>query len=261
MPLSGATCFFYVLLLSTFVGIFGCDAPERSLENFPNRNDTARIDSVGQYIVITALSDSSSLATATLFVKESLAWKITKRFPVQLGKNGLGWGMGLHSDSLRPTAFPMKFEGDLKAPAGIFKIGTTFGKADAMQTEFPYLQVTADIMCIEDRMSSSYNRIIENGVDSSDWNSTDIMLRKDSLYDAGFFVEHNMRQIPGRGSCIFFHIWRSPNSGTAGCTAMSRENIFSLLEWIQPELNPRVVQGTPEILQIFHEEYGIPIPN
>ena len=42
------------------------------------------------------------------------------------GKNGLAWGKGI-ADNLDQRDGPVKHEGDGKAPAGIFKLGTAFG--------------------------------------------------------------------------------------------------------------------------------------
>jgi L,D-peptidoglycan transpeptidase YkuD (ErfK/YbiS/YcfS/YnhG family) len=32
-------------------------------------------------------------------------------------------------------------------------------------------------------------------------------------YRWGVVVAHNWDQIPGRGSCIFLHVWQAPNEG------------------------------------------------
>ena len=36
------------------------------------------------------------------------------------------------------------------------------------------------------------------------------------------------------GSCIFAHLWKSPDSATAGCTAMQAETMQALLGWLDP---------------------------
>ena len=59
-----------------------------------------------------------------------------------------------------------------------------------------------------------------------DWNSYEIMLRDDGLYDRGLVINHNMNpSLVKYGSAIFMHIWPSEMFSTAGCTAMSKKNM------------------------------------
>jgi D-alanyl-D-alanine dipeptidase len=55
-------------------------------------------------------------------------------------------------------------------------------------------------------------------------------------------IEHNWRQIPRTGSCIFLHVWDSALLGTAGCTAMSSAHLEQLRHWIDVQNNPLIVQ-------------------
>jgi L,D-peptidoglycan transpeptidase YkuD (ErfK/YbiS/YcfS/YnhG family) len=43
------------------------------------------------------------------------------------------------------------------------------------------------------------------------------------------------RAVPGRGSAIFIHQWRSPGAPTAGCIAMARQNLIWLVNGLMPE--------------------------
>jgi L,D-peptidoglycan transpeptidase YkuD (ErfK/YbiS/YcfS/YnhG family) len=47
-------------------------------------------------------------------------------------------------------------------------------------------------------------------------------------------VEHNPSAEPGAGSCIFLHVWGGEDSPTAGCTAMARGDLETLLAWLRP---------------------------
>jgi L,D-peptidoglycan transpeptidase YkuD (ErfK/YbiS/YcfS/YnhG family) len=40
------------------------------------------------------------------------------------------------------------------------------------------------------------------------------------------------------GSCIFAHLWKSPDTATAGCTAMQPEAMQALLAWLDPKRQP-----------------------
>jgi hypothetical protein len=66
-------------------------------------------------------------------------------------------------------------------------------------------------------------------------------LSKSSVQTA--VVHHNMDPVlPGAGSAIFLHIWRTSASPTVGCTAMSRARLISLIRWLSPEKRPVLVQ-------------------
>jgi L,D-transpeptidase catalytic domain len=176
-------------------------------------------------------------------------WKaVGAQIQVVVGKNGLGWGSGMpptNDPALRDVEDPVKKEGDGKAPAGIFQLGTAFGYAPQQPAgwRMPYVHLTQSIECVDDTASKYYNRLVDNTQVSLDWNSSEHMLRSDELYRSGLVVDHNSDPVtPGSGSCIFMHIWRGPGRGTAGCTAMSPEQIESVLAWLDPAKKPLVVQ-------------------
>ncbi len=54
-------------------------------------------------------------------------------------------------------------------------------------------------------------------------------------------IAHNPQNQPGKGSCIFAHLWRQPGEATAGCTAMPQARMQALLDWLRPQDTPRFV--------------------
>ncbi|PYV60155.1 MAG: hypothetical protein DMG98_03275 [Acidobacteria bacterium] len=176
-------------------------------------------------------------------------WRaVGAQIQVVVGKNGLGWGVGLpptNDAALRKVQDPVKKEGDGKAPAGIFHLSTAFGYAAQQPAgwRMPYLNLTQSVECVDDTESKSYNRVVDNTKISPDWNSSEHMLRSDELYRSGLVVDHNSDPVTlGSGSCIFMHIWRGPGRGTVGCTAMPEEQIESVLAWLDPAKKPLLVQ-------------------
>ena len=162
-------------------------------------------------------------------------------FPVSTGKNGAGWGLGLHES---PGEGPGKVEGDGKAPAGVFQIGMAFGQAPSLPTGLDYRQMTADDWCIDVNASPLYNRIVsvrdvgpEAIAGSSEPMRRDIH-SGDHLYNKGFVITHNPENQAKGGSCIFAHLWRNPGSATAGCTAMTESDMDRLLLWLNHARNP-----------------------
>jgi D-alanyl-D-alanine dipeptidase len=180
--------------------------------------------------------------------------------PIVVGKKGLAWGKG--DKEFPQKSGGVKREGDLRSPAGWFNLGAAFGYAPAEKVSnlrFPYLTVGPQTMCIEDDQSDFYNQIIEEGEVPVDWNSTDHMLRQDDLYEWGVFVEHNFPQAAAQGgSCIFLHVWRSANSGTAGCTAMKKADMIEILHWLDETQNPQLVQMPKKVYREVSEMYDLP---
>lgn len=71
-----------------------------------------------QVIVGTSDGWNSSHVKLSLLEKGPQGWMMVKGpFPARLGKSGLVWGRGVSSP---PAEGPVKKEGDLRSPAGIF---------------------------------------------------------------------------------------------------------------------------------------------
>ncbi|MBA4397069.1 MAG: hypothetical protein C0394_06780 [Syntrophus sp. (in: bacteria)] len=177
--------------------------------------------------------------------KEGAPWELAiEKIPVVVGRNGMGWGIGLHP--LTIPEGPVKREGDGKAPAGIFRLSSGFGYAateDVSWIRLTYRQATPKLLCIDDPRSVYYNRIVDATRMENDWKSRERMLRRDDLYRLGIVVDHNTDPpAAGKGSCIFMHIWKGPSHGTAGCTAMALHHLQRLLLWLDPAAMPVLMQ-------------------
>jgi L,D-peptidoglycan transpeptidase YkuD (ErfK/YbiS/YcfS/YnhG family) len=183
-------------------------------------------------------------------------WRpVGKPISVVVGKNGLGWGIGViasNDSNVRVASDPVKREGDGKSPAGVFALGTAFGYASQPLpgSTMPYLNLTPSIECVDDTGSKYYNRIVDRSIVVPDWNSSEHMRNVGESYRWGIVVDHNgivaednaNRPEPGGGSCVFLHIWHSHDQGTVGCTAMSQIELKTLLTWLDPEREPLLVQ-------------------
>ncbi|TFH28546.1 MAG: hypothetical protein E4H00_08600 [Myxococcales bacterium] len=158
---------------------------------------------------------------------------------VVIGREGYAWGRGLHGQETPPgRAGPIKREGDGRSPAGVFGIGTTYGyDATRADLALPYVQATPALRCVDDPKSRHYNRVVSTADTVVDWNSAEHMRRQDELYAIAIVVEHNAPQTePGAGSCIFMHVWRGPDSGMTGCTAMPLGELETLADWLKPNV-------------------------
>lgn len=212
-----------------------------------------------QLIVVRTPDWDSVTGNLQRYEKRSGKWeKIGKSIPIVVGKKGMGWGHGFSSTS---TTEPIKKEGDLKSPAGLFKLGNSMGYArqgpGAMK--WTYEGIEEDSMCIEDPDSKFYNQIVRASLVTPDWKSKDMLKRKDNLYERLIIVEANSNPVEkGSGSCIFLHVWRGPASGTAGCTAMELKDIETVLQWLDPAKKPVLVQLPEAEYKKYQSTWNLP---
>lgn len=215
------------------------------------------LDTSNQLIVVTSKNWTDIQGTAQRYVRQGNSFqKYQAAFPVVLGKSGLAWGKGLTQVDQRDG--PVKREGDGKAPAGIFKLGTAFGYDSSADTKLPYLALTPTTECVDDSQSQRYNELVDGVTTPKDWNSSEHMRSMDELYRKGIFIEHNTPASPASGSCIFLHIWRGPTSPTLGCTAMDQADISRLFSWLDPRQSPLLIQLPEEEYEQLRESWHLP---
>jgi len=161
---------------------------------------------------------------------------------VMVGRSGSAWGLGLH-DAGHPG--PVKREGDGRSPAGVFAIGEAFGYAPVANTALPYAPMRASNYCVDVSGSPLYNRIVDADVvgtaavaQATEPMRRDLHANGDQRYRLGFVIEHNVQSTPMAGSCIFAHLWKSPDDPTTGCTAMAPAAMDAVLGWLRPDRAP-----------------------
>ena len=184
-------------------------------------------------------------------------WKpVGDMIEVCVGKNGLGWGLGLHPSV---TTAPQKREGDNKASAGICKLSAVFSKtAESSTYNMLFIAVGPGIEVIDDPESRYYNTIVDAHSVEKDWRSSEKMDEID-LYDLGVVVDHNMPvQNRQGGSCIFLHAWRGRTSPTAGCTAMAPVDLKVVCDWLDCTKNPLLVQLPIQVYQQRKQNWQLP---
>jgi D-alanyl-D-alanine dipeptidase len=214
-----------------------------------------------QLLVVRSRTWESVTALAQRYERDGpeAPWRpVGEAFPAVVGRIGLAWGTGLHP---RMIGAEHKREGDGRAPAGVFRIGTAFGyEAPSPGIRVPYIKLTHKLACIEDDRSIYYNQIVDKGmIPSPDFVQSDNMLRDDDLYRLGLFVGHNSEPaIAGDGSCIFIHVWRGPQVGTAGCTAARAEDIRALATWLRPEAHALLVQLPEPTYEDVRKDWALP---
>lgn len=215
---------------------------------------------VTQLIVSIAPGWDSPYGRLARFERTADGWRaVSPVIDVIYGKHGLAWGrgvLGAEEPGLK------KIEGDLRAPAGVFTIGTIFGEAATLPAgaDFPYHQVTAADAWIEDPTLPDYNRLVT--VDLAhppSWFPRERMKLHDPAFRWRVEIRHNADPpVPGAGSAIFFHIRRGPNRLTAGCTTMTEEDLVAMIRWLRVDRKPHYVLLPWTEYQRLHKTWGLP---
>jgi zinc D-Ala-D-Ala dipeptidase len=257
LAVTGATC----AALGACAHPAGNTAPAPTTAETATRVHTATpLDGSTQLVLVVTPGWDSTSGTLRRYEREGAGvWRqVGAIVPVVVGTSGLGW------DDARPMpdgAAPIKREGDGRSPAGAFAIDTAFG-FDISQivpwVRLPYIQLRTSTECVDDVRSAHYNTIVDrDSVPSVDWTSAEHMRQIDQ-YAFGMHVAYNAPPRAGRGSCIFLHIWKGPNSVTAGCTAMELAALRELMGWVDPAQRPMLVQLPASVLSQVKGAWSLP---
>ena len=171
---------------------------------------------------------------------------------VNVGKRGFGFGLGKVT-LLKKEGEPIKYEGDQKAPIGIFSLDAIFGYDKESKFKMPYIHARKGVICVDDSDSEFYNKIIDEPKIMP--KSFEEMRRDDAQYELGIVVGHNKEQLKKRGSCIFMHVQKSKDAPTAGCTSMTLEEIKKIASWLDESKSPILIQITRAQLEEVSKLY------
>jgi L,D-peptidoglycan transpeptidase YkuD (ErfK/YbiS/YcfS/YnhG family) len=145
---------------------------------------------------------------------------------VNVGKNGLAWGYTFLS--YKRDGEPEKVEGDKRTPAGFFPLGPSFGFAQAARANHIVVKA-GETVCVEDPASPFYNTITRRS--ELDPQTKADNMRDTSLFRNGLFVDYPSDAATKRGSCIFVHVWKSPDTATSGCVALPEPRVTALQDF------------------------------
>jgi len=221
--------------------------------------DTLKAD---QIIVVTAKDWGSTSGNLLAFERVQGVWKRTELSgAANLGRTGLSWGEGLH-----PTqAGNQKKEGDGKTPAGVFAFGIAFGDRPNVATKMPYEQMTSGHYCIDVVTSPLYNQVVDTArvgqaavEGSTEPMRLDLVKKGDRQYAKGLVILSNPKNSPGKGSCIFMHLWPKKGAVTLGCTALDEKLLDALLLWLDPKKRPVFVVLPQAQYDAKQKEWGLP---
>ncbi|WP_313676534.1 L,D-transpeptidase family protein [Mycolicibacterium sp.] len=177
-----------------------------------------------QWIVVGVPAATETTGTLTAFQKVGQEWKVvlgpTK---AKVGSLGVGEpGDGIH-----------------RTPEGTFTFDQAFGREPNPGTKMPYFQATNQDWWDEDASSPTYNTHVRSATNPSA--ITENLYDSGPVYDYAVNIAVNPRRIPGKVSGIFLHV--TDGSPTWGCVAIGREEMKSVLTWLDPAASPRITIG------------------
>ncbi len=180
-------------------------------------------------IIVSVPDVDSTKATMRTFLRKSPAasWVVQSTAePAVVGTGGIAWGHPYVSYARRGE--PIKKEGDKRTPAGLYRLGATFGFAREERRGHLHLKPGAHY-CVHDPKSPLYGHIVPRAKAGAKTSGEDMSALP--LYKRGIVVDYAPRQRAKAGSCIFLHIWDGEGVGTAGCVALPEERVAHLQAW------------------------------
>lgn len=181
--------------------------------------------------VISVVTDGYGRVTGELVAYERQAdgWhEVLGPWPAVVGRNGFA-----PPDEKR--------EGDGRTPSGTFAFDFAFGILADPGAKLAYRQITSSaIVWDDDPASPRYNEWIDTAREAVGRDPEPMY--NPPVYNYGAVIAYNAQRTPGLGSAIFLHVSRG--NPTAGCVAVTQEQMVELLRWLDPTAHPRIVMGT-----------------
>lgn len=185
--------------------------------------------SARRLVLVTADGMTTSLARMQLYERAASTqpWQPTGApRPARIGRNGMAW-----SPAFRSLARPSertKRDGDLRVPAGIFKIGESFGFAASPRPG--YRQIAKGTVCVDDPESAAYNTITTRDKLGGFVRAEDM---SSPAYRNGLTVEYPASRRAHAGSCLFIHVRPAGGGGTVGGVALAEADVVALQDFAE----------------------------
>lgn len=175
-------------------------------------------DQITQLVLVEYTGGSSAILS--LHEKSGGEWLEKYSCPACVGRNGVG----------------KEKEGDYKTPLGVFSLTTPFGILPDPGARLPYIQVDENMCWCGCDASGHYNRLMDmRSCGHVCTRPEERLIDYPGAYKYCMFIDYNALGEAGKGCCIFLHCFG--NSGyTAGCVAVSEEDMMRILRWAGPDV-------------------------
>ncbi len=148
-------------------------------------------------------------------------------FTALLGYRGVAWAHAFRGFAARGE--PIKVDGDLRVPAGVFRVGRSFGFAPSPRRG--YLRLVPGVTCVDDPRSPAYNTITSRA--KVGWRVHGENMWRVKQYREGLLVDYPTDRAARAGSCIFIHLWLKGAKGTHGCVALPPKRVTAMQDFAQ----------------------------
>ncbi|MEQ8825813.1 MAG: hypothetical protein RIC14_15715 [Filomicrobium sp.] len=157
-----------------------------------------------------------------------------------IGRAGLGWAYTQREFAKGEE--PIKREGDKRAPAGLFRFGSSFGSGPSQLTGYMQLEAGQQF-CVDDTASDKYGQIVRQ--DEVPAGTSGEKMWEIGIYRLGLVVDYPTDRVAKAGSCIFIHVWKSPETPTVGCVAADEGTVARLQEWVNDDRGGAAIAIVP----------------
>lgn len=207
-----------VRLFRTLTALVGLAALSVSLAT------PAAADQPTQWIVVGVPKANATTGTLTAYQRVGSEWKVVLGpTTAKVGELGVG----------APA------DGVYRTPEGTFGFDQAFGRQPDPGTKMPYFQATDDDWWDEDAKSPSYNTHVRSAAKPS--GIAENLYDSGPVYDYAVNIASNPQRIPGKVAGIFLHV--TDGNPTWGCVAIGRDEMRSILTWLDPAADPRITIG------------------
>ena len=166
----------------------------------------------------------ATIGTLTAFQRVGQQWKaVLGPTPAKVGE----LGVGAPADGVHRT------------PVGTFAFDQAFGRQPNPGTKMPYFQATDQDWWDEDAGSPSYNTHVRGSGSPS--SIAENLYDSGPVYDYAVNIAVNPQRIPGRVAGIFLHA--TDGNPTWGCVGIGRDEMRSVLNWLDPSASPEITIG------------------
>ena len=180
-----------------------------------------------QVVIVRAASGSATTATLETYGRASTGWlPAFAPMPARVGSQGIG--------AKTQEGVPM-------TPVGMFGFGATmYGVNPNPGVHYAWHDLVAGDYWDENPASPTYNTFVHG---ANPGGNSEALWSTVPAYDYFAVITFNMPDVvPGKGSGIFLHV--GTGGPTAGCVSLASTDLVTVLTWLQPSADPRIVIAT-----------------